>query len=147
MRRKAMGDDRIVQLELPILWPDADGILALPQRSAKPPNGSRLRRLQLSPRMVVRAASRYLSSRSFSWWRWWRSSGEDGFIGVSESRFEAWLMDILQGEAFSALEVRMVVERAVDDLELERGDAVRLLLRVTRIGGLYKSVDGLVSFR
>lgn len=70
-----------------------------------------------------------------------------GFGAGKQSRFETWLCRQLESCAYNALDVRGAIVAAVEDLALDRGEVVRLLVRSTRRGGDFKSDGELITFR
>lgn len=61
--------------------------------------------------------------------------------------FECWLVGLVQGEAFEAMEVDLVIKSGADDLDLDAQTVKRLLVAATARGGKFKAVDGLVTVR
>jgi hypothetical protein len=146
-RKKAAARDSIEQLELPLLWPDRDGLLTLPQRSAAPSSGWSLRDSQLSPRGEVARASRYLRSQYLWSWLSLKNSEKASYIGGSELRFGDWLSSALQAADFCALPVWRVVDAACDELRIDKWQTLRFILRLTGRGARFKSESGLITFR
>lgn len=70
-----------------------------------------------------------------------------GFGAVKELLFGRWLSHQLETAAFNALEIERVVASAGADLDIERDEAIRLLIRLTRAGGTFKANDGLITWR
>jgi len=70
-----------------------------------------------------------------------------GFGTVKESLFEMWLSRQLETCAFNALELELVISSARGDLALDLDEVMRLLIRVTRSGGAFKSDGELITFR
>ena len=63
------------------------------------------------------------------------------------SLFEMWLSARLEICAFNCEGVAVLLNAAVEEIALEKWEAVQLLLKVTRPGERFKSEGGFVSFR
>ena len=146
-RKKAAPHDSIEQLELPFLWPDRDGLLALPRTSTAQSSVLPLRHLPRSPRGEIARASRLLRSQSFVSWLWLKSSGGAGLGTVRLSLFEMWLSAQLEKSAFNALRLEEVIRDGAADLDLEENAVLRMVFRLTRPGATFKAEDGLITFR
>lgn len=146
-KRKAARHDSIEAGVIPPLWVKENGDLQLEGMQVAGSSGLLLPRSQLSPRKEVIRARRLLLSRSF--WSWLSSKNSAG-AGTSMgavSLFEMWLSLRLEICAFNCESVGDVLANAEEELRLERWEAVRLLLLVTRRDARFKSVGGVVSFR
>jgi hypothetical protein len=144
MRKKeTLARDMLGQLELPFLWPDKDGALSLKARYHARSSGLPLRHLPRSPRGEVRRALRMLQSQSLSSWLLSKSFRVVGFGTVVESLFEMWLCQQLESCDFNAQTLVQVARDAAEELDLERGEILRLLVKATRRGGKFRS-DGVI---
>jgi len=88
-----------------------------------------------------------LQSQSLSSWLLSRSFRVVGFGTVKESLFEMWLSAQLETCAFGALPLAQVISGGVGGLELDQGEVLRLLVRVTRRGGRFKSDGEIITLR
>lgn len=146
-KKKARRHDSIEQGELPFLWADKDGNLNTRTTRPAGSSGLLLPRSQLSPRREVIRARRLLQSQSLLSWLSSKNSAGVGYGKGALSLFEMWLSLRLESCAFNCESVAEVLGAAVDEIALEKWDAVQLLLKVTRPGERFKSEGGVVSFR
>lgn len=146
-RKRQAARDMLVQGVLPFLWPDQSGQLSLSRPFPERSSASGLPRLPRSPRAEVVRASRFQRSQSLSSWLSWKSLGVAGFGRARVSRFETWLSARLESSAFNALELERVITAAVEDLDLDRSEVLRLLVRVTREKARFKSDGKLITWR
>lgn len=137
----------LVQGVLPFLWPDQNGRLNLQGVSREPSSGLLLPPSRRLPRREVVRASRLLRSRSLSSWLSSKSWGVVGFGTAKRSLFEMWLSARLESCAFGGMLLVEVVRDGAEDLGLEPGEVVRLLLGATRRGGRFKADGGLITLR
>lgn len=145
-----MGERRrraLEQLKLPLLWPDENGVLTLPQPLDVHLKESPWRRWLPWPPTVRVSRLSLPRSRSLSLWLLERRSGAVSSFAGRESLFESWLLDVLQSEDFCAISVSALLARAETDLQIERAEALRLLARVTGLGGKFRSEGGIVTER
>jgi len=70
-----------------------------------------------------------------------------GWNAARELRFATWLGSILETAAFEALTVVQILDRASAELELDTEHARRILIRLTRSGGRFKSDGELVTLQ
>lgn len=145
--KKAVARDSIEQGELPLLWPDDRGSLKIGAQYRAGLSASLLPRLPLSPRRVVARSRRLLLSQSFSSWLFSKNWTNVGFGAAKVLHFEMWLSVRLEICAFNCEGIDELLENAAAELGLEKWDALRLLLRVTRAGARFKSDGELISFR
>jgi hypothetical protein len=144
-RIRARG--RIVQGELPLLWPDENGNLTLPQPWEELSSESPWRRWLPWRRAAKVSQLRLPRSRSLSLWlSERRSGGALSFMG-NESRFENWLSGVLLATDYQCMSLGLVIEGAQNDLHLERQEVIRLLIKATSARGKFKSLDGMISVR
>lgn len=146
-KKKPRRHDSIVAGVTPPLWVQRNGDLQLQGIRAAGSSGLLLPRSQLSPRKEVTRARRLLLSSSFWSWLPSRNSASAGPGTVSALLFEMWLSLRLEICAFNCESVENVLEGAEGELRLERWEAVRLLLLVTRRDARFKSEGGVVSVR
>ncbi len=144
-RKAAGGRDSIGAGVQFVLWPDANGLLHLPQKQAAHLSELPSPHWEPSPRSEIRRASRLLSSGSFSSWL---SSKNWTLVGFGEAKrltFARWLLRVLESCDFGGLEVGAVLNLAGAELGISGDDARRLLAAVTREGASLKVYDGIVS--
>lgn len=144
--KRSKSDKLVPGLQYP-LWPDADGILSLPQHLTAPLNVSRL---QHSPplRHVVKVSRLHLPrSRSLLLWLLERSLGAVGFGTAKEYHFVTWLSALLESSEFVALEISLVIHDAGEELALDRETVLRYLVRQTSAGSEFRSDGHIITFR
>ena len=144
-RIKRPGGGKILQEELPFLWPDESGLLKIPLPSSARSSESRSRPWRPWPCVARVGALRLPRSRSLSLWLLERSLVEPGFFVENASRFENWLSGAILEADFQALSVRAVIEGAESQLHLERDVILRLLIQCTSSQARFRSSGGIVT--
>ena len=130
------------------LWPDENkDNLFLPQHLTGPSRELRLQRWPLSPRAEKRRALRLWLSQSLSSWLSLKNLGAVGFGMAKERHFEIWLINELVISDFGALEVDLVIHRAMQDLELDQDTVKRILAKQTSARGAFVSDGQIVTLR
>lgn len=146
-KNKRSKSDKLVPGQQYPLWPNADGILSLPQHSTEPLNVSRL---QHSPplRHVARVSRLHIPrSRSLLLWLLEKSSAAVGFGTAKELHFAMWLSALLESCDFGAVEITLVVRSAGEELALDRETVLRYLVRQTSAGSEFRSDGHIITFR
>jgi hypothetical protein len=138
------------------LWPDENGKLILPARQAHADKAISTGRHNepselLSPRsrLLRRVRSTKMSNlQSLSWSRLWRYLNSQiiySFEKATDHYFELWLSGKISGEAFGALGLAELVDLAGEELGLREDVIVKLVVKHTRPGAVFRSDGEIVT--
>lgn len=135
-----------------VLWPDENGELILPARSSHS-QGARVTERRKEPSELLSPRSRLLRRvrsakmsrlQLLPWSRLWRYLSSQiiyGFETATDHYFVLWLAGKLDGVDFGAISLAELVRVAGVELGLRDDVIIKLLVRHTRPGAMFRS-DG-----